>query len=205
MTPARRDAVVILARGLGTRMGRPKAGLTLPGRRRTFLQMVADLYAARDWPITAVFAADDRGGLPEAAGVRAVEGPSGGDTALTLVTAWKADALAFAPPTHYWAHPVDLPLVAGRTVALLAEASCRNPRAVIRPMHRRSPGHPVVVPRSVMRTAAAEPDFQVLPFRKILDRIPVPVVDLPVDDAGVTRDFDEPDDLAAWRPEGETE
>lgn len=205
MTRARRDAVVILARGGGARMGGPKAGLELPGTGRTFLQMVVDLYAGRDWPLTVVFGPEGRDRVTVPAGVRVLHGPAGGDTALTVVTAWKADAPAFAPPTHYWAHPVDLPLVSAPTVARLAEVSRRDPRSVIRPLFDGRPGHPVIVPRTVVRSVAADQDSRVLPFRKILDRLPVPLVDVPGSDDGVTRDFDEPEDLAAWRPEGESE
>jgi CTP:molybdopterin cytidylyltransferase MocA len=204
MTSARQDAVVILARGESTRMGKPKANLKLPGTPRTFLQMVVELYAGLAWPLTAVFGPAGRDGATVPAVVRVLTGPSGGDTALTMVTVWKADALAFAPPTHYWAHPVDLPLVMATTVAFLAEVSRRDPGSVIRPVFDGRPGHPVVVPRAVVRSAAADPGCRDLPFRKILDRHPAPIVDVPVEDAGVTRDFDEPDDLAAWRPEGVT-
>jgi CTP:molybdopterin cytidylyltransferase MocA len=204
MTAARQDAVVILARGEGSRMGRPKAGLRLPGMSRTFLQLVGELYAEFDWPITAVFGPAGRGGLTIPPGVRTLDGPAGGDTALTMVTAWKADALAFAPPTHYWAHPVDLPLVTASTVARLAEVSRGDPGAVVRPVCGGHPGHPVVVPRAVLRSVAADPDYRDLSFRAVLDRRPAPRLEVAVEDAGVTRDFDEPDDLAAWRPEGVT-
>ena len=199
---SRLDAVVILARGAGRRMGGPKQGLRLQGDPRTFLENITGLYGPRGWPVTVVVglgqAAEAGSLVPEA---RIVEGPDGGDTALTMLTAWKADASAFAPPTHYWAHPVDLPLVAPESVARLLQESGRQPRAIVRPGHGGGIGHPVIVPREVLQGLAGDTARHDRPLREHLDRVTGPgggreliVVEVP--DPGVVRDFDEPGDLA---------
>lgn len=204
---SRLDAVVILARGEGQRMGGPKQGLRIPGGSKTFLEMIAGIYEPRGWPVTVVVGPGQTAATGAlATGVRIVEGPSGGDTALTMMTAWKADALAFTPPTHYWAHPVDLPLVGQDSVARLLEVSERHPRAIVRPGQGGDIGHPVILPREILQALGGEPARHDGPLRKHLDRITgqggnreMIVVEVP--DPGVVRDFDEPGDLEIpWRP-----
>jgi CTP:molybdopterin cytidylyltransferase MocA len=55
----------------------------------------------------------------------------------------------------------------------------------------------------VLRAAAADPGCRDLPFRQALARHATAVREIAVEDAGVIRDFDDPDDLAAWRREGD--
>jgi CTP:molybdopterin cytidylyltransferase MocA len=205
MTAHRCDAVVVLARGAGRRMGGPKFGLKLPGDSRTFLERIIDLYDAAGWPVTAVVGpGQGTNAVCPGRGIRILEGPDGGDTALTMVMAWKADVLAFAPPTHWWAHPVDLPLVAPETIEHLASVSLGRPRAIVRPVFEGAIGHPVVLPRSVLQGLAGNPAFHDGPLRRYLDRLAGQESDREivlenVSDQGVVRDFDDPVDLETWK------
>lgn len=206
--PSRRDAVVILARGVGRRMGGPKFGLKLPGDSRNFLERILDLYRGREWPVTVVVGPGMGSRVANPGGrVRILEGPAGGDTALTMVTAWKADELAFAPPTHFWAHPVDLPLVAPETVERLASVSRQNPGAIVRPAFGGTIGHPVILPREIMQGLAGAPFHLEGPLRHYLDQPGASgagreLILEETPDHGVVRDFDDLEDLESWQGPG---
>jgi len=204
----RRDAVVVLARGRGVRMGGPKAGLILPGDGRTFLARILDLYKQECWPVVVVtFPGGSEGCLAAAQGreVNVLEGPETGDTALTVLTAWRRRTEFPETPTHWWAHPVDLPLVASSTIGDLVFASRSGPDRVVRPVFEDQVGHPVVLPTGVIVALDSECDWHGGPLKHFLDHRQVsgpddPALTVTVPDEGIVRDFDEPADLAAWRP-----
>lgn len=191
----RLDVAVVLARGDSRRMGFAKGLARLPGDERTLAERIADLYLGFGWPVLLIArrgtGAAYRRALAGRAGVRVAVAAGGGDTAGTL-----AAAAGHLPPacSHVWAHPVDLPLVAAATVAALAARSAAAPTAVLRPVHGDVPGHPVVLPVSLVRALATGEQPPAGPMR---DRLDGGWTAVPTDDAGVVRDFDGPAALAA--------
>jgi len=189
-------------------MGRPKAGLCLPGDDRTFLARILDLYDALELPVLVVTYPDGQRPCREAAAGRAtviIEGQESGDTALTMLTARRQAPSDPDFVTHWWAHPVDVPLVTSGTIESLQSASRGNPVRIVRPVHGGLVGHPVVLPVHVLDSLAEKGDWHSGPLRHFLDhRIRsghlAPVLQVPVEDKGVVQDFDQPDDLKAWNP-----
>ena len=199
---ARRDWLVILARGESRRMGRPKGLLPVPGRGgESFVATIAASY--RDLGFAGCVVTlpalvrrydDALAGWP---GLTVVGADGGGDTARTVWHGWQA---APAPVTHLWAHPVDVPLVRPETLSALAEASGRQPLRPIRPSWRGSPGHPVIVPTAGLAVGLAALWWQDLAMKEFLGRaaaagLCAPITELPLMDPGAGRDFDTPDDL----------
>lgn len=196
----RRDVVVVMARGESRRFGGPKALAVVPGDPRTLLRRVVDLYAGTGMkPILVVTTAGLAPGcaatLAGLDDVRVVTAPGGGDTARTLAFAW--DVLAADAPdwTHAWVHPVDVPDVAPSTLAALGEASSRAPDRQVRPQWRDRPGHPVIVPASLLGGLLDQALESTAPWREILaaavaaGRADAPVT-VAVADPGVALDHD---------------
>jgi CTP:molybdopterin cytidylyltransferase MocA len=103
--------------------------------------------------------------------------------------------------THLWLHPVDLPGVALETLRELEMRSRANPQAVLVPEYEGQPGHPVVLPSRPF--AALEPNVPPGAMRPWLleltrpgpDQL-APLLAVPLTDAGVIRDYDDPEALA---------
>lgn len=200
----RRDRVVIMARGLGTRMGMPKGLLHLAKGGPAFVRIIADLYLTAGLPVDVVTLAETAEAysreLPEREDLRILTADAGGDTALTLLIAWRSCLAAKISCSHFWAHPVDLPLVTVDTVNLLMDHSHRDPNRIIRPEHQGVPGHPVILPGDVLADLGRQEDWQGGPLRDFLsnfDRrgLPARSVGVKIDDPGIVRDFDRPDDM----------
>ncbi|PIV80429.1 hypothetical protein COW53_09775 [bacterium CG17_big_fil_post_rev_8_21_14_2_50_64_8] len=196
------DLVVILARGDSRRMGTPKGLLSLTEGGPPFAALIAELYRSwadvvlvarhRDVEHYVVALAD----MPE---VEILGGDPGGETALTLWTGWNHSRCG-PQATHIWAHPVDMPLVGAKTVSALAAASRRRSEAVVRPTRNEEPGHPVVLPATLLGELAAHDPWLQRPFREFLAwRSSQPCAPeflaLPDTDAGTVQDFDRPGDL----------
>lgn len=193
-----------MARGRGSRMGGPKGLLRLPGADRTFLRVIIDTYLDRNAVLDVVVPEEHHGShakeLPARSGCRILPAAAGGDTARTLLVSWRACLAEGRKCSHFWAHPVDLPLVLPETLALLEEASRRNPRRIIRPVRRGIPGHPVILPYDVLAALDRRPEFHEGPLRDFLrrgarDRWLEPPLEVEVEDPGIDRDFDRPGDL----------
>jgi molybdenum cofactor cytidylyltransferase len=93
--------------------------------------------------------------------------------------------------------PVDVPLVRGETVRLLARALSETTDIWARPVFRGENGHPVglgsaLVPRLLTMTEPA-------PLRDALRALGARAVDIACDDAGVVADIDLPEHLEAAR------
>ncbi len=200
----RRDRAVIMARGLSTRMGVPKGLLRLSSDGPAFVRTIADLYLNAGLPVDVVTQQETFEGyrreLPECNDLRLLSAEAGGDTALTLLIAWRSCLAADIPCSHFWAHPVDLPLVTAKAVALLANQSHRDPDRIIRPMLKGTPGHPVILPVDILAALDVQENFHTGPLREFLSTtggpgmLPGPVL-IEVEDHGVIRDFDRPDDF----------
>ena len=207
----RTDRAVIMARGLGARMGVPKGLLRLTDQGPTFLRIIADLYETAGLPVDVVVRPQDAEAygavLKDAPNARMVPTDGGGDTALTLLAAWRFWRGASIECSHVWAHPVDLPLVTADTLTLLKDRSRQGPDRILRPTHLGVPGHPVILPTKVLEllevpeqsAAWSEPplrDFLSAATARGWISAPVPV---PVEDQGVVLDFDRPEDMTTIR------
>lgn len=198
------DGAVILARGQGRRLGQPKGLVRMPGTTTTLVELVVALYREREWPLVLVtLPAQENAFARLLAAIPAVStasASSGGETALTVLAGWRALRDRQAEVTHVWAHPVDLPFVQGATVSALERVSCDLPENVVRPVHRKVPGHPVVLPVAVLAHLEAAGTSPQQPLRELLvvaadaGAMVTPTL-VPVPDHGVTQDIDTPRDL----------
>lgn len=199
-----RPRAVIMARGLSRRMGRPKGLLQLEEGGPAFVRIIADLYGDLGIPVDVVTLPENgealRACLTGSGNVRVLEAGSGGETALTLLSAWREFGIEKDGCTHVWAHPVDLPLVTVETLEAVAEHSRRNASRVVRPTWRGTPGHPVVLPGLILSELESASQWHGEPLRGFLEHLqreegyPVPL-NVAVADEGVVRDFDRPGDL----------
>jgi CTP:molybdopterin cytidylyltransferase MocA len=197
----RRDWAVILARGESRRMGAPKGLVVLPDDPRPLLLRVAELHDACGRPLcivtTPALAAAYAGALTRSLRPVWALHPAGGDTAASVLA---AVARLRGRASHLWLHPVDVPQVTAATCGQLAAASRRDPAAVIIPVFGTGRGHPVVAPLAPwLDRDPAEYDG---PMRDLIAATAVPVLRLPVADAGVVRDFDRPPRPAAGGTRG---
>lgn len=206
------DRVVIMARGLGLRMGVPKGLLRFSPEVPAFVRMIADLYLAAGFAVDVVTrnrtAQAHRDELPETENLRVLPADDGGDTAWTLLTAWRYWRDQAAGCTHVWAHPVDLPLVTSASLDLLRRQSLKDPERIIRPVWQGTPGHPVVLPVKVLQMLDQQECWQKEPLRDFLvhavsEGLCPPPLTVDVPDPGIVRDFDRPEDLENFRPADE--
>ncbi len=200
----RRDRVVIMARGLSVRMGVPKGLLRLSPTGPAFVRIIADLYLNAGLPVDVVTREETaevyRSELAAGDEIRILLAEAGGDTALTLVCAWRSCLAEGLPCSHFWAHPVDLPLVTAATVDRMMDLSQRNPDRIIRPVRQGKPGHPVILPRDVLEVLDQQELWQGGPLRDFLSHgeeqgLFAGPVTTELEDAGIIRDFDRPEDF----------
>ena len=204
----RQDRVVVMARGRSSRMGVPKGLLRLSPSGPTFIRIIVDLYLEAGFPVDVVATESTAGiyigELPDDENLRVLVADSGADTAFTLLAAWRPSLEAGTSCSHFWAHPVDLPLVAADTVGTMLARSVLEPDRVIRPSFQGVPGHPVVLPSKVLAVLDRQPKWHGGPLRKFLSGVaatgllPEPV-NVGLDDPGITKDFDRPGDLGSFR------
>ena len=201
----RQDRAVIMARGLSVRMGVPKGLLRLSPTGPAFVRIIADLYRDAGLPVDVVTRAETaeayRRELAAGDEIRILPAEAGADTALTLLFAWRSCLAAGLPCSHFWAHPVDLPLVTAVTVDRMMDHSQRDPDRVIRPVRQGTPGHPVILPRDVLQILDRHEPLQGGPLRDFLSYggdaglFPGPVT-VEMKDGGIVRDFDRPGDFS---------
>jgi molybdenum cofactor cytidylyltransferase len=187
---------VVLAAGLSSRMGRPKALLTLPSGETflarivgTFLEAgIDDVVVVVGHQAEAIVAAFATTGLPARfvkndafargqlssilAGLRAIDRPGVAGMLLMLV---------------------DVPLVSAATVrAVLAHQRLTRAR-IVRPVHGARHGHPVFIDRSLFDALRrADPSEGAKP---LVRAHATAASDVAVDDEGAFSDFDTPADL----------
>ena len=90
--------------------------------------------------------------------------------------------------------PADMPFVHSGTIAILLDEFASRP-AIVSPKYRGKRGHPVILPPSLRdEIRAADP---VLTLHDILKRHQDIRLDVDVEDPGVLRDVDRPEDLQA--------
>lgn len=204
MSEARQDRALILARGASRRMGRPKGLARLPGQGACFLEMILNAYSAYGIEVLVVAGSGGQeayGEVIRSVGAGLLVADDAGDTARTVALGRRAFG---AQATHLWAHPVDVPEVDPATLVGLGESSRREPTRAVRPVCEGTPGHPVVLPCALLDRiderlggegllAADGPMGEAL--RRLEEWNLPPVLSVAVDDAGVARDYDAPEDL----------
>lgn len=199
----RHDVAVIMARGLSRRMGQDKGLVRLTRNGPPLVRMIADTYRALGLPVLVVTLPDLAAAYRAAVGgdprTVILTGETGGDTARTMVLARRA--LAGDSVTHLWAHPVDLPLVKGATLAGLRDVSRLRPAEAVRPVWEERPGHPVILPVDLVEDFEGLARWRDDPVRELLAEAGTGSTFLvPVTDPGVSRDFDRPGDLPPGSP-----
>lgn len=191
-----RIAAVVLAAGRGERLGgAAKAALRLPDGR-TFLEAVAEAARAGGCArVIAVAAAPHLQAVraaAAAAGVEVVENPAPerGMASSAAIGLAALDGGAF-DAALVW--PVDHSRVGAATVAAIAAAAARD--RIVVPRRAGRGGHPTAFGAGLWpecAVAAAGPDG----LRAVVAADRRRVAELAVDDDGVVRDVDTPDDYA---------
>ncbi len=95
--------------------------------------------------------------------------------------------------------PIDHPAVRLSTIMSLLEAGAAAPLHLISPVHDGRPGHPPLLPPSLVEALRSIDDGQRLD-RFLLERSGPPKL-VEVEDPGVLRDVDRPQDLATLKPQ----
>jgi CTP:molybdopterin cytidylyltransferase MocA len=190
-------------------MGVPKGLLRLAQSGPAFIRIIADLYLNMGYPVDVVTTEELAGiylrELPADENLRVLVADPGSDTALTLLVAWRSCLTAGISCSHFWAHPVDLPLVTAGSLNTMLDHSRRYPDRVIRPLVQGIPGHPVILPSDTLAILDGKQEWQGGPLRDFLfSAWTTGVLSEPVkvglDDPGITQDFDRPGDLGLHRP-----
>ncbi len=96
-----------------------------------------------------------------------------------------------APP-YYIIWPVDHPLVQSQSLALLLESASQNPDCIIKPEFLGRHGHPILIPSHL---DFYNPAYETL--REVIRHSGIGTVIVPVDDPGVVRNINRPEDLSA--------
>jgi CTP:molybdopterin cytidylyltransferase MocA len=187
---------VVLAAGASSRMGTPKALVDLDGA--TFATRINN--AARSGGVGGVLFVvgppdGDRVKAKLPPGAAAVWNPDPSRGMLSSVqTAVQAAVPRGTTAILVW--PVDQPSVRAETVRQILDAA---PGKIIVPRHAGKGGHPVRIPAKFFPQLVALPVDAGL--HGLLDAQRESVVYLDVDDPGVTRDFDTPEEVAQAKSE----
>lgn len=187
---------LVLAAGQSRRMGRPKALLTCPGSSETFVARAIRVLVDGGLPEVTVIVRPGDDQLRHEVGrlqlvPRVVENPTPELGQLASLIAGIDDAEAHGADTVV-VLPVDMPLVRPATVSALLEASSRDSAPIARVVHAGRHGHPVLFRRAVFdRLRAADPATGA---RGVLREYAGGVLDVEVDDPGVLRDVDLPEE-----------
>jgi len=181
-------AGLILAGGLGSRFGGPKAWALLPDGLSFLDVCTASLRAAGASPVAATLppGTDD----PMIDGLVAVPLPGAGLDMFASLRIGLQRLVREQGWTRVAVLPVDHPLVRSATIIALAAAAAP---AVI-PRHRGKHGHPVVIDRA-SATAMADGVLTGPTLREVLHEIGA--VDIEIDDPGVVANCNTPDSLAS--------
>jgi molybdenum cofactor cytidylyltransferase len=187
---------VILAAGLSSRMGRPKALLPVsPGGPTFVAHLSAALLFGGVADVIVVARPDDVALAAEVAGlgarVRVVLNPHADQGQLSSLLAGLN--AADRPGVHgLLVTPVDAPLVRSDTVARLLSAFEVRGAPLVRATSGGRHGHPVIFGRAVFDALRhADPNIGA---KAVVQTQASDVVDVEVDDAGVLDDIDRPED-----------
>ncbi|HVL67307.1 MAG TPA: nucleotidyltransferase family protein [Vicinamibacterales bacterium] len=186
---------IVLAAGLSSRMGRPKALLKHVPSGRTFVGHL--VRSARQAGVAAVLVvgrpADDRLRLAaEGEGATFVGNPRAQEGQLSSLLAG-LDAAAGNPDVDaVLVMPVDLALVSTAVIGRLLDRAAQSDAVILRAVHGGRHGHPVLFKRPVFEELRrADP---ALGARGVVRSDPARVEDVEVGDPGATVDIDTPAD-----------
>lgn len=169
---------IILASGKGIRFGKPKAEADYGGA--TFLEHI--IQTLQQAGITRMHIARTYQTLDMLATLR------------QAVAELKASSPNSNPPcTGYLVFPVDFPCVKTTTLKILLDEHLQNPAAIIRPSYYGFSGHPIIIPESLNLDA----DDRGKGLRGIILHSGLHVIDINVDDEGIHRNINHPEDLPA--------
>jgi molybdenum cofactor cytidylyltransferase len=189
-------AVIILAAGRSTRMGRSKP--LLPHGHASGLTFVAHLIdvsrAAGLVRIIVVGRPEDEALDAEVSGrgARFVENPAAESGQLSSLQAGLSALQGDPDLEAVMVMPVDVPLVSAAVVKRLLEAAGASSALILRAAHAGRHGHPVIFRRSVFdELHAADP---ALGAKAVVRADPTRVEDVDVQDPGVALDVDTPED-----------
>lgn len=180
-------AGIVLAGGRSTRMGEPKALLTIEGS--TFLERAIRVLADGGCnPVVAVVPPGETGevllALARAGGATGIMNP---DSGAEQIDSLRHGLHALGPEVGAAAVlPVDHPRVRAGTVAALLAAFRAAGAPIVRPVHGKRPGHPVVFGREVWGELDG-PDLE-SGARDVVHRHHAEIHEVEVDDRGITID-----------------
>lgn len=189
-------AAIILAAGASSRMGSPKPLLDCGGD--TFLDRLISVFATACDPVIAVLghhAAHVRAGISRGGEAAFVINP---DPDRGMISSLQTGLAAV--PSHCRAvffHPCDMPQIQPATIHTLIAALDAAPPEILAaiPTLDGKRGHPVLI------RASWVPAFRALPVessaRSLMESAPDAVIEVPVADPGIRRDFDTPRDYTA--------
>jgi molybdenum cofactor cytidylyltransferase len=196
MTGVARLWGLVLAAGASSRMRRPKALLVCPGSDETFVARAARVLHAGGVPKVAVVARPGDRALAEQAArlrpaVEVVENPrpERGQLASLLAGIGHAET---AGAEAVVVLPVDMPLIRVASVAALLAAAVQHRAPIVRVVHHGRHGHPILFRRAVfdrLRALDVSAGANALARERAED-----VLDVPVEDPGVLRDVDWPEE-----------
>jgi molybdenum cofactor cytidylyltransferase len=184
-------AGIVLAAGRSSRMGHPKLLLEIDGE--TFLgRAVRTLREGGCDPVVAVISPG-----ADAHAIEVVENAGGRIAVNSMPEAEQIDSLRVGLHEVGEAEaaivlPVDFPLAVPATVRALRMAWLARRAPIVRPTHEGRPGHPVLFGRAIW-TELGAPDLE-HGARDVVHRHAAQIVEVPVDDQGVTVDVNTPED-----------
>lgn len=189
--PGRGVVVVLLAAGFGRRFGGDKLSARLPDGRTVGEASLALARAA--WPdvVCVVRPGTGMAQIAAAAGVSVIECPEAADGMGHSLAA----GVRATPGAAGWVIALgDMPFLAPSTIRAVAEAVVASAgQGIVAPAHHGERGHPVgfgaVLGAELAKVAGDEG------ARTVIGRHRDRLVLLPVDDAGILRDVDQPADL----------
>jgi molybdenum cofactor cytidylyltransferase len=181
---------IVLAAGESRRMGEPKPLLRLDGG--TFLERILSQLAQAGLPEPVVVAHPAIADLLGRFGARVVVNPHPREGMLSSlrvgIRALPSEA------THALVCLVDMPLVTAGTFAAVARHAAAHPGRIVLACHAGHEGHPVAWPRALFETLLAWEGAD--GARGVLASHGELIERCEVNDAGVLKDFDTPEDVA---------
>jgi CTP:molybdopterin cytidylyltransferase MocA len=189
---------LVLAAGASSRMGRPKAALTVGRAGPTFAAAAVAALRGGGVPRVLVVAGAHpdavRAALARSPAVRVVTHERWAEGQLSSLL-YGLDLLDAPLTEGVIVTLVDVPLVRAETVAQLVAAWRRTRAPIVRPRIGDRHGHPVVFDRAVFDRLRATPVER--GARAVLDAVAGAIVEVPTADTGVMRDVDTPDEYRA--------
>jgi CTP:molybdopterin cytidylyltransferase MocA len=191
---------LILAAGRSERMRRSKALLPIGERGDTFIARLISTFRSADNDDVVVVVRPDDAAIRSAAqrcGARIVENPDPDRGQLSsLITG--LDAVDRPGVSAILIMPVDIPLVRADTIRAVKAAFLASAAPVARAVHDGRHGHPVIFARRVFdELRHADPHTGA---RAVVHAHAHDLLNVEVDDSGILRDVDTPDDYDRMIP-----